>query len=66
MKRAIILQHLDREGPGTIADLCAERGLEVHILRLDLGTPVPTALEDKDLLVVMGGSMGVADAGDPR
>ena len=66
MRRATILQHLDREGPGTIADLCEERGLEVHILRLDLGTPVPTVLEDKDVLVAMGGSMGVADAGDPR
>ena len=66
MRRAVILQHLDREGPGFIADLCRERGLAVDILRLDLGTPVPTALAEGNLLIVMGGSMGVADIGDSR
>jgi GMP synthase (glutamine-hydrolysing) len=66
MKRAIVLQHLDREGPGLIAELCEKRGLHVEICRLDLGVPVPESLEDGDLLVVMGGSMGVSDIGDPR
>jgi GMP synthase-like glutamine amidotransferase len=66
MKRAIVLQHLDREGPGFIADLCQQRGLAVNIARLDLGAPVPTSLERGDILVVMGGSMGVADEADPR
>jgi GMP synthase (glutamine-hydrolysing) len=66
VRRAIILQHLDREGPGFIADLCQQRGLGVSILRLDLGASVPAALEAGDVLVVMGGSMGVADLADPR
>jgi GMP synthase-like glutamine amidotransferase len=66
MRRAIILQHLDREGPGIIADLCQQRGLEVNILRLDLGASVPATLENGDILVVMGGSMGVADLADSR
>jgi GMP synthase-like glutamine amidotransferase len=66
MNRAIVLQHLVREGPGTIAELCERRGLRVEICRLDLGASVPESLEDGDLLVVMGGSMGVGDVGDPR
>jgi GMP synthase - Glutamine amidotransferase domain len=66
MRRAIILQHLDREGPGTIADLCQQRGLRVDIARLDLGVPVPDTLTTGDVLVVMGGSMGIADTADPR
>jgi len=66
MKRAIVLQHLDREGPGFIADLCRERGFAVDILRLDLGTAVPASLAEGELLIVMGGSMGVADIGDQR
>jgi GMP synthase-like glutamine amidotransferase len=66
MRRAIVLQHLDREGPGFIADLCQQRGLEIRIVRLDLGAPVPASLEDGDILVVMGGSMGVGDVADPR
>lgn len=66
MTRAIILQHLDREGPGYIAELLARRGIAVESLALDRGAPVPRSLPEGDLLVVMGGSMGVGDAGDPR
>jgi GMP synthase (glutamine-hydrolysing) len=66
VRRAIILQHLDREGPGFIADLCQQLGLGVSIVRLDRGASVPTSLETGDLLVVMGGSMGVADLADPH
>ncbi len=35
-------------------------------MRLDLGASVPVAMENGDILIVMGGSMGVADAQDPR
>jgi GMP synthase (glutamine-hydrolysing) len=66
MKRAVVLQHLDREGPGSIAQACAARGLRVEVRRLDLGTPVPTTLGKDDILIVMGGPMGVGDVGDPR
>ncbi|MBN2577084.1 MAG: gamma-glutamyl-gamma-aminobutyrate hydrolase family protein [Deltaproteobacteria bacterium] len=66
MRRAVILQHLDREGPGFIADLCSARGLATDILRLDLGVRVPRTLDDGDLLVVMGGPMGVGELEDPR
>jgi GMP synthase (glutamine-hydrolysing) len=65
-KRVIVLQHMDREGPGYIADLCQARGLQVHIARLDEGATVPSSLGPSDALVVMGGSMGVGDIGDSR
>lgn len=66
MKRAIVLQHVDREGPGLIADLCVDRGLTVEVRRLDAGDRVPASLTEDDLLVVMGGAMNVAEAQDPR
>jgi GMP synthase (glutamine-hydrolysing) len=64
--RAIILTHLPRENPGRIATLAARRGLTVDIRQVDQGDPVPARLQPDELLVVMGGFMGVADAGDPR
>jgi GMP synthase (glutamine-hydrolysing) len=63
---AIVLQHMDREGPGLIADLCAARGLAMEVVRLDRGARVPADVPDGYVLVVMGGSMGVADVGDAR
>jgi GMP synthase-like glutamine amidotransferase len=66
MKRVIVLQHMDREGPGYIAELCRARGLRVVVVRLDEGATVPSSLGPSDALVVMGGSMGVGDIGDAR
>jgi len=66
MRHAIILQHLDREGPGYIADLCEQRDLKVKVLCLDQGVTVPDSMPNGDILVVMGGSMGVGDLADLR
>ena len=60
-KRVIVLQHAAPEGPGLIAEALAARELEVSIVRLDHGRPVPERLGDAAGLVVMGGPMGVAD-----
>jgi GMP synthase-like glutamine amidotransferase len=62
----IALQHLELEGPSRIADLARERGWTVEVRRLWLGDAVPTALAADEVLVVMGGAMGVGDIGDPR
>jgi GMP synthase (glutamine-hydrolysing) len=64
--RALILQHLDREGPDLIAEVCAARGLDLELRRLDLGDEVPPELAPDNLLIVMGGPMGVSDVADPR
>jgi GMP synthase (glutamine-hydrolysing) len=66
MKKIIVLQHLDREGPGFLADLCRTRGLDLECRRLDLGEAVPSEVDDSQGLLVMGGSMGVGDQDDPR
>jgi GMP synthase (glutamine-hydrolysing) len=66
MKRALILQHVAHESPGRIrAALEAER-VKVEVCRLDHGEPLPADLSYVDVLVVMGGPMGVGDLDDPR
>jgi GMP synthase-like glutamine amidotransferase len=64
--RAIVLQHLDREGAGLIGELLLRRGIRVDPIPLDHGAAVPASLAADEILVVMGGSMGVADIVDPR
>jgi len=65
MKRAIVLQHVPFEGPAAIAPLCEELGYSLDVRRLDLGAEVPTAIAPDELLIVMGGPMGVGDIDDP-
>lgn len=66
MKRAVVLQHVPFEGPAAIARLLAERGFSLDVRRLDLGAEVPSMLDEGDVLIVMGGPMGVGDIGDPE
>lgn len=66
MKRAIILQHTPTEGPERIAPLLAARDVPCEVRALFAGQPVPEELAGDELLIVMGGPMGVADAGSAR
>lgn len=61
VKRAIVLQHVAFEGPARLTELLSERGFELEVLRLDRGAPVPERIDSGDVLIVMGGPMGVAD-----
>jgi GMP synthase (glutamine-hydrolysing) len=61
-----VLQHVPMEGPARIGAIGREQGLKVVIHRLFEGAPVPRALAQGDVLVVMGGAMGVGDIGDAR
>ena len=63
MTRLIVLQHLKREGPGLFANLAEERGFSVCTFRLDLGDSLPELRKD-DLLLVLGGPMGIKDIGN--
>jgi GMP synthase (glutamine-hydrolysing) len=65
MNVAIVLQHADFEGPARIGDLLAARGYEIEIRSLHRGDPVPQRMKPEDVLVVMGGPMGVGDADRP-
>src|SRR6185312_10469473 len=62
MKRAIVLQHVVFEGPARLAPMLEARGYQLDIRRLDRGEAVPERLSPGELLIVMGGPMGVADA----
>ncbi len=64
MSRLLIIQHLEREGPGLFLKISKERGLSVCTFRLDLGDSLPK-LSNGDLLLVLGGPMGISDIGNP-
>ncbi|MFN8389891.1 MAG: type 1 glutamine amidotransferase [Bdellovibrionota bacterium] len=54
------LQHVTFEGLGSIEQWASERDYEVTTTRLFAGEPLPP-MEEVDLLVVLGGPMGVYD-----
>lgn len=66
MRTLHALTHLETEGPSRIADAAIRMGLGVVVHPLFDGARAPSAIPDGDVLVVMGGSMGVGDIGDPR
>lgn len=65
MRRALVIQHLACEGPARLRPLLERRGYGIDTCHAFDGQTVPTTLTH-DLLVVMGGSMGVADIGDAK
>tara|TARA_Y100001968_G_scaffold301576_1_gene313942 strand:- start:112 stop:843 length:732 start_codon:yes stop_codon:yes gene_type:complete len=64
MSRLLVLQHLEREGPGLFVQIAEERGFSVCTFRLDLVDSLPK-LCNGDLLLVLGGPMGIRDIGNP-
>jgi GMP synthase (glutamine-hydrolysing) len=66
MRTAHVIKHIPREGPGRIGQIAVDMGLTVEIHKVFAGASVPALLPENDLLVVMGGPMGVGDIGDPR
>ena len=65
MKRAVILQHLSNEGPGRLSPLLSVLGYEAELVELYRSVPIPDLSRD-DLLIVLGGSMGVSDVERPE
>ncbi len=58
--RIQVLQHVAFEGPAAITEWAAARGHDLRVTPLFAGAPLPAAA-DCDLLVIMGGPMGVRD-----
>jgi GMP synthase-like glutamine amidotransferase len=54
----LVLQHIECEGPGYIADFAAARNLELEVIRVFDGTPVPEP-RNFEAMLVMGGPMNV-------
>ena len=65
MKRLLVLQHLEIEGPGLFKQFAEERDLKIGIIRLDKKDNLPQTKEG-DLILIMGGPMGVKDIGRER
>jgi GMP synthase-like glutamine amidotransferase len=65
MAELLVLQHLPLEGPGLIAECAAERGHTLTQVDLSSGAALPPARVPGQILVVMGGPMGVGDLGNP-
>lgn len=61
MSKAVVLQHVEYEGPGRIIDALRDSGIPIEVRHLYQGDEVPADPADIRLLVVMGGPMGVAD-----
>lgn len=66
MKRAIVLTHAAFEGPARLAGVLTRAGYTLERRELFRGEPVPEELAPGELLIVMGGPMGVADADRPE
>jgi GMP synthase (glutamine-hydrolysing) len=64
--RAIVIQHVAMEGPARIAELCHARGIDVEVRHVYAGDDVPEMVGRDEILIVMGGGMGVADCDNPR
>ena len=62
MKRLLVLQHLEIEGPGLFYNVARKKKMNIEIIRLDLGNDIPKTRKD-DLLLIMGGPMGIKDIG---
>lgn len=60
MTRVLVLQHIVCEPPGIFADVLRQHGIGIETAELDEGDALPD-WRDFDLLVVMGGPMGVYD-----
>jgi len=66
MRRAVCLVNVPHEGPALLGSLLAERGFKVQVIEVFRGERWPTDLNAQDLLVIMGGPMGVLDLGRPE
>ncbi len=65
MKRLLVLQHVEIEGSGLFEQIAKERDLKIEIIRLDKNDNLPQTKEG-DLILIMGGPMGVKDIGSER
>jgi len=65
MKRVLVLQHVEIEGPGLFEQFAIERDLKIEIIRLDKKDNLPQTKKG-DLILIMGGPMGVKDIGSER
>jgi GMP synthase (glutamine-hydrolysing) len=66
MSKAVILQHVEYEGPGRIVPVFRDFGIPTEIRHLYRGDEVPTDLDAIRVLIVLGGAMSVGDVGGDK
>jgi GMP synthase (glutamine-hydrolysing) len=59
MKTCLVLRHVAFEDLGTLASVLAQRGFQARYIEVGVDNLDPAQLEDSDLLVVLGGPIGV-------
>jgi GMP synthase (glutamine-hydrolysing) len=59
VKSCLVLRHVAFEDLGTLAPILAQRGFEAQYLDVGVDALEPAQVEDSDLLVVLGGPIGV-------
>jgi GMP synthase-like glutamine amidotransferase len=59
--RALVLQHVAVEGPGTLASHLGTRGWTLETVALYEGARLPEGAQEYQAVIVMGGPMGVYD-----
>jgi GMP synthase-like glutamine amidotransferase len=59
--RALVLQHVAVEGPGTLASFLEARGWTLVTVALYAGARLPEDAQEYQAVIVMGGPMGVYD-----
>ena len=62
--RALVLQHVAIEGPGTLALYLEARGWKLDTIALYEGVRLPEDAREYQAIIVMGGPMGVYDEGE--
>ena len=65
MKKLLVLQNIEREGPGLFLKIAKEKGFIPEIYNLSLGDRLPKAKKE-DLILIMGGPMSVRDLNNEK
>ncbi len=65
MKKLLVLQNIEREGPGLFSKIAKEKGFLPEIYKLSLGHKLPEAKKE-DLILIMGGPMSVRDINNEK
>ena len=60
MKKLLVIQNIEREGPGLFLKVAEQKGFLHERYNLSLGDKLPKAKKE-DLILIMGGPMGVSD-----
>ena len=65
MKKLLVLQNIEREGPGLFIKIAREKGFLPEIYNLSLGEKLPD-VQKEDLILIMGGPMSVRDINNKK